>query len=184
MLVVRCLSHLYLFSVCWLHRGRHVLPRKGKSDRINLQGIESVLAIRLNFCYNLQLFAQNITKIFRRNTMDSQPLGPALQVQNGCHAHHYIDGKSGVDETIVTAATGLRLANLGYKTIVILLDRAHSLFNLFKKTSTDAWYTEEIGKILCHAHTISIFRTSQICWTNCRGWLAQTEPIFGLPRPN
>ncbi|MXV76951.1 ArsA family ATPase, partial [Candidatus Poribacteria bacterium] len=36
-------------------------------------------------------------------------------------------GKGGVGKTTISAATGLKLASLGYKTIVISLDVAHSL---------------------------------------------------------
>ncbi|MCY4567656.1 MAG: AAA family ATPase, partial [Candidatus Poribacteria bacterium] len=36
-------------------------------------------------------------------------------------------GKGGVGKTTIAAATGIKLAELGYKTIVISLDVAHSL---------------------------------------------------------
>ena len=42
-------------------------------------------------------------------------------------------GKGGVGKTGIAAATGLELASLGYKTIVISLDAAHSLFDVFDK---------------------------------------------------
>ncbi len=40
-------------------------------------------------------------------------------------------GKGGVGKTTIAAATGIRLAELGYKTIVISLDVAHSLRDAF-----------------------------------------------------
>ena len=40
-------------------------------------------------------------------------------------------GKGGVGKTTISAATGLKLASLGYKTIVISLDVAHSLRDSF-----------------------------------------------------
>ena len=40
-------------------------------------------------------------------------------------------GKGGVGKTTVSAATGYRLAELGYKTIVVSLDPAHSLADAF-----------------------------------------------------
>ena len=42
-------------------------------------------------------------------------------------------GKGGVGKTSIAAATGLKLAELGYKTIVISLDAAHSLADAFDK---------------------------------------------------
>lgn len=42
-------------------------------------------------------------------------------------------GKGGVGKTSIAAATGLKLAELGYKTIVISLDAAHSLSDAFDK---------------------------------------------------
>ncbi len=42
-------------------------------------------------------------------------------------------GKGGVDKTSIAAATGLKLAELGYKTIVLSLDAAHSLSDAFDK---------------------------------------------------
>ena len=40
-------------------------------------------------------------------------------------------GKGGVGKTTIAAATGMKLADLGYKTIVISLDAAHSLRDAF-----------------------------------------------------
>lgn len=40
-------------------------------------------------------------------------------------------GKGGVGKTTVSAATGYRLSKLGYKTIVVSLDPAHSLGDSF-----------------------------------------------------
>jgi arsenite-transporting ATPase len=42
-------------------------------------------------------------------------------------------GKGGVGKTSIAAATGLKLADLGYRTIVISLDAAHSLSDIFDK---------------------------------------------------
>ncbi len=43
----------------------------------------------------------------------------------------FYTGKGGVGKTTISAATGLKLATLGYKTIVISLDVAHSLRDSF-----------------------------------------------------
>jgi len=40
-------------------------------------------------------------------------------------------GKGGVGKTSVAAATGLRCAELGYKTLVLSTDPAHSLADSF-----------------------------------------------------
>ena len=40
-------------------------------------------------------------------------------------------GKGGVGKTTIAAATGIKLSQLGYKTIVISLDVAHSLRDAF-----------------------------------------------------
>jgi arsenite-transporting ATPase len=42
-------------------------------------------------------------------------------------------GKGGVGKTSIAAATGLKLADLGYKTIVVSLDAAHSLSDAFDR---------------------------------------------------
>ena len=42
-------------------------------------------------------------------------------------------GKGGVGKTSIAAATGLKLADLGYKTIVVALDAAHSLSDAFDR---------------------------------------------------
>lgn len=46
-------------------------------------------------------------------------------------------GKGGVGKTCISAATALRLANLGYKTIVMSADAAHSLSDSFSKKLGD-----------------------------------------------
>ncbi len=43
-------------------------------------------------------------------------------------------GKGGVGKTTISAATGMKLASLGYKTIVISLDVAHSLRDSYNNT--------------------------------------------------
>src|SRR5260370_34400734 len=45
-------------------------------------------------------------------------------------------GKGGVGKTSVAAATGVRLAQLGYKTLVMSVDPAHSLGDSFDVDST------------------------------------------------
>ncbi len=45
----------------------------------------------------------------------------------------FYTGKGGVGKTTISAATGMKLASLGYKTIVISLDVAHSLRDSFDK---------------------------------------------------
>ncbi len=45
-------------------------------------------------------------------------------------------GKGGVGKTSVTAATGLRLAELGYRTLVMSIDPAHSLADAFDMDRT------------------------------------------------
>lgn len=46
-------------------------------------------------------------------------------------------GKGGVGKTCISAATALKLANLGYKTIVMSADAAHSLSDSFEKKLGD-----------------------------------------------
>ncbi len=48
----------------------------------------------------------------------------------------FYTGKGGVGKTTIAAATGIKLAQLGYKTIVISLDVAHSLRDAFDKSTT------------------------------------------------
>jgi arsenite/tail-anchored protein-transporting ATPase len=43
----------------------------------------------------------------------------------------FIAGKGGVGKTSVSAATGIRAAEMGYKTVIISLDVAHSLSDIF-----------------------------------------------------
>ena len=45
----------------------------------------------------------------------------------------FYTGKGGVGKTTISAATGMKLASLGYKTIVISLDVAHSLRDSFDR---------------------------------------------------
>lgn len=45
----------------------------------------------------------------------------------------FYTGKGGVGKTTISAATGIKLASLGYKTIVISLDVAHSLRDSFDR---------------------------------------------------
>ncbi len=46
-------------------------------------------------------------------------------------------GKGGVGKTTIAASTGLKLANLGYRTIVVSLDPAHSLSDSFDLTDKE-----------------------------------------------
>lgn len=57
-------------------------------------------------------------------------------------------GKGGVGKTSVAAATGLRCAELGYKTLVLSTDPAHSLadsFDMETRTRFAAGETEFVG---------------------------------------
>ena len=49
-----------------------------------------------------------------------------------------ITGKGGVGKTTVAAATGLRAADLGHRTLVISTDPAHSLGDAFDMPLGDA----------------------------------------------
>src|SRR6266436_5294496 len=50
---------------------------------------------------------------------------------NGCMRILLFSGKGGVGKTSIAAATGLRLAELGYRTLVMSIDPAHSLADSF-----------------------------------------------------
>src|ERR1700757_1771472 len=50
---------------------------------------------------------------------------------NGCMRILLFSGKGGVGKTSIAAATGLRLADLGYRTLVMSIDPAHSLADSF-----------------------------------------------------
>ena len=52
-------------------------------------------------------------------------------------------GKGGVGKTTIAAATGIKLAELGYRTIVISLDVAHSLRDAFDNHNTLVRQSEE-----------------------------------------
>jgi len=43
----------------------------------------------------------------------------------------FLAGKGGVGKTSVAAATGIKTAEMGYKTVIMSLDIAHSLFDIF-----------------------------------------------------
>ena len=55
----------------------------------------------------------------------------------------FYTGKGGVGKTTISAATGIKLASLGYKTIVISLDVAHSLRDSFDKEDLLIAQTDE-----------------------------------------
>src|SRR6267154_2236526 len=50
---------------------------------------------------------------------------------NGCMRILLFSGKGGVGKTSLAAATGMRLADLGYRTLVMSIDPAHSLADSF-----------------------------------------------------
>src|SRR5712672_1494542 len=50
---------------------------------------------------------------------------------NGCMRILLFSGKGGVGKTSIAAATGIRLADLGYRTLVMSVDAAHSLADSF-----------------------------------------------------
>lgn len=55
----------------------------------------------------------------------------------------FYTGKGGVGKTTISAATGMKLASLGYKTIVISLDVAHSLRDAFDREDLLIAQTDE-----------------------------------------
>lgn len=55
----------------------------------------------------------------------------------------FYTGKGGVGKTTISAATGIKLASLGYKTIVISLDVAHSLRDSFDREDLLIAQTDE-----------------------------------------
>jgi len=50
---------------------------------------------------------------------------------NECMRILLFSGKGGVGKTSIAAATGLRLAELGHRTLVMSIDPAHSLADSF-----------------------------------------------------
>ena len=76
-------------------------------------------------------------------------------------------GKGGVGKTSVAAATGLQLAKLGYRTLVMSVDPAHSLAdafnldtNLFHNQTSDPLQVTENLSI----HEINIQREIKRYW--------------------
>ena len=55
-------------------------------------------------------------------------------------------GKGGVGKTSLAAATGVKLAELGYRTLVMSIDPAHSLADSFD-LDTDLFHVQDLGPL-------------------------------------
>jgi len=77
-------------------------------------------------------------------------------------------GKGGVGKTVVAAATALRSAELGYKTIVFSTDAAHSLGDAFNMT-----LSEEPVAVVDNlwAQEIDVLKELDVHWDTVRNWL-------------
>ncbi|MEE9324167.1 MAG: ArsA family ATPase [Dehalococcoidia bacterium] len=77
-------------------------------------------------------------------------------------------GKGGVGKTSVAAATALRSAELGYKTIVFSTDAAHSLGDAFDMT-----LSEEPVTVVDNlwAQEIDVLKELDVHWDTVRNWL-------------
>ena len=97
-------------------------------------------------------------------------------------------GKGGVGKTSVSAATGLRCADLGYRTIVISTDSAHSLADSFDvplgpeptSVATNLWGQEldvlhELDK---HWGSLREYAASMFAWRGLDDILAEEMTVF------
>ncbi len=62
----------------------------------------------------------------------------------------FFSGKGGVGKSSLAAATGLRLAELGYRTLIMSVDPAHSLADAF-----------DLGTELFHGQTSDPYRINE-----------------------
>jgi arsenite-transporting ATPase len=86
-------------------------------------------------------------------------------------------GKGGVGKTSVAAATALRCADLGYRTIVVSTDAAHSLADSFDVTIGNE--PVEIAPRL-HAQEIDVLHQMEKYWGTVQEWLTSVLAWRGL----
>lgn len=97
-------------------------------------------------------------------------------------------GKGGVGKTSVAAATALKAAELGYKTIAISTDAAHSLADSFEVTlgnepqpiATNLWGQEtDISQTLSHRWgTVEKWLTALLAWRGIQDMVASEMAIL------
>lgn len=92
-------------------------------------------------------------------------------------------GKGGVGKTSLAAATGVRLAQLGYRTLVMSVDPAHSLADSFdlKSGLFDASTADprEIAPNL-HIHEVNIQQEIKRHWQQIAGYITSVLKTSGL----
>lgn len=86
-------------------------------------------------------------------------------------------GKGGVGKTTVAAATALRCADLGYRTIVVSTDAAHSLADSFDVTLGNE--PVEIAPRL-HGQEIDVLHQMEKYWGTVQEWLTSVLAWRGL----
>ncbi len=88
-------------------------------------------------------------------------------------------GKGGVGKTSVAAATALRCADLGYRTVVVSTDAAHSLADSF-----DVSIGNEPLEIAPHlkAQEIDVLHQMEKYWGTVQGWLASVLSWRGMDK--
>ncbi|MCX7840067.1 MAG: TRC40/GET3/ArsA family transport-energizing ATPase [Anaerolineae bacterium] len=86
-------------------------------------------------------------------------------------------GKGGVGKTTVAAATALRCADLGYRTIVVSTDAAHSLADSFDMTIGNE--PIEIAPRL-HGQEIDVLHQMEKYWGTVQEWLTSVLAWRGL----
>ncbi|MBM3127666.1 MAG: ArsA family ATPase [Chloroflexi bacterium] len=86
-------------------------------------------------------------------------------------------GKGGVGKTSVAAATALRCADLGYRTIVVSTDAAHSLADSFDLTIGNE--PIEIAPRL-HAQEIDVLHQMEKYWGTVQDWMMTVLSWRGL----
>jgi arsenite-transporting ATPase len=97
-------------------------------------------------------------------------------------------GKGGVGKTSVSAATALRCAELGYRTVVISTDSAHSLADSFDQplgpeptAITDNLWGQELDVLHQMEHywgTVQDYLTSVLSWQGLKGIVAEEASVL------
>lgn len=93
-------------------------------------------------------------------------------------------GKGGVGKTSVAAATGIRLAELGYRTLVMSVDPAHSLADSFDLDSSGLFHrkTSEPFELLPNLslHEVNIQREIKRHWQEISSYITSVLRTSGL----
>ena len=92
-------------------------------------------------------------------------------------------GKGGVGKTSIAAATGLKLSQQGYKTIVISLDSAHSLVDAFDIDNNLIHQTGEIVQQISDQlfiQEINIQQALKQYWSEVQSYLELVLQVSGL----